>query len=365
MKQPVYIWQLPNWPNFVWDSEAILNPMSRLSHLQGELAGMMSTLGFENKSEASLNALTSELIYNSRIEGVELNADSVRSSIARRLGIEKDGIMVQDHYVEGLVDVMLDAVNNQSDLTYDRLMGWHCALFPLGRSGMYRITVGDWRKGTEPMQVVSGAMGHEKIHYEAPPCDIVDHEMSQFIKWCNESELNYVIKAAISHLWFVTVHPFDDGNGRLSRTIADMYLSRHEGGEFRFYSMSAQINACKKSYYDVLERTQKGSLDITEWLLWFIDCLTEAVAHAIESVSHTLHKSIFWQQHRDTPLNDRQRKIINRLWDGLDGKLTTSKWAKMCKCSQDTALRDINDLIDKGILQAAPGGGRSANYILS
>jgi Fic family protein len=360
-----YIWQLVDWPNFNWDAEALLEPLAELSSLHGKLAGQMSMLGFKQSSETRLKSLTDELVSSSNIEGVTLNADSVRSSIARKLGLQYDGSILEDHYVEGLVNVMFDAITHPfSELNADRLFGWHCALFPLGRSGMYKITVGNWRQGEEPMRVVSGAFGHEKVHYEAPPSELVPTEMSRLIKWCNESKISPYIKAAIAHLWFVTIHPFDDGNGRLSRTLADMYLAQLDESGTRYYSMSAQINLNKKSYYDVLERTQKGNLDITEWLLWFFDCLKKAIQHTLQIVALTLDKAAFWDANSDVAINERQRKVINRLFDGFEGNLTSSKWAKMCKCSQDTALRDINDLISKKILCDSGAKGRSKNYLL-
>lgn len=312
-----------------------------------------------------LTIMTEELTGSSEIEGVLLNPQSVRSSIARRLGIEEDGLVEEDHYVDGLVDVMLDAVGNcMQPLTDERLFDWHGALFPTGRSGMHRITVSFWRKGDEPMQVVSGALGHEKVHYEAPPSSSVPEEMAALIKWCNTSDLSPFAMAAVAHLWFVTIHPFEDGNGRISRTIADMYLARLDEDGSRYYSMSAEINRNKKSYYEVLERTQKGILDITEWMLWFLGCLERAILRTSGIVSRILQKSVYWDKFRDVEINERQRKVINRLWDGFDGKLTSSKWAKICRCSQDTALRDINNLIEKGMLRASGEGGRSANYLL-
>lgn len=364
-KHSVYIWQINDWPNFRWDAEALLAPMSRLSHLHGLLNGRMSMLGFNEKSQSLLSAMTEDLIGSSEIEGVMLNPDSVRSSIARRLGIEDDGLLAEDHYVEGLVDVMLDAVRNcREPLSDDRLFGWHAALFPLGRSGMHRITVADWRKGEEPMQVVSGAFGHEKVHYEAPVSDDVPAEMARLIDWCNNTDISPLIMAAVVHLWFVTIHPFDDGNGRISRTLADMLLARLDIDSARYYSMSAEINRNKKAYYEILESTQKGDLDITEWILWFFDCLEKAITRASAVIERTLEKSAYWDKFRDIEINERQRKIINRLWDGFEGKLTSSKWAKMCHCSQDTALRDINDLIAKGMLRDSGEGGRSTNYLL-
>ncbi|MEE1022875.1 MAG: Fic family protein [Muribaculaceae bacterium] len=360
-----YIWQRKDWPDFRWDAEALLEPMSRLSQLHGLLNGRMSMLGFNEKCRSLLSAMTEELISSSEIEGVLLNPNSVRSSIARRLGIEDDGLLVEDHYVEGLVDVMLDAMRNcQEPLTDERLFGWHAALFPLGRSGMHRITVADWRKGEEPMQVVSGAFGHEKVHYEAQASADVPAEMERLISWCNNAGLPAFIMAAVAHLWFVTVHPFDDGNGRISRTLADMLLARLDVDSARYYSMSAEINRNKKDYYKILERTQKGDLDITEWLLWFFDCLEKAITRASGVIERTLEKAAYRDRFRDVDINVRQRKVINRLWDGFEGKLTSSKWAKICSCSQDTALRDINDLISKGMLRNSGEGGRSANYLL-
>ena len=322
-------------------------------------------LGFNEKCRSLLSAMTEELISSSEIEGVLLNPNSVRSSIARRLGIENDGLLVEDHYVEGLVDVMLDAVRNcRKPLTDERLFDWHAALFPFGRSGMHRITVADWRKGEEPMQVVSGAFGHETVHYEAPPSDVVPAEMERLIEWCNTAGQSPFIMAAVAHLWFVTIHPFDDGNGRISRTLADMLLARLDEDSARYYSMSAEINRNKKAYYEVLERTQKGNLDITEWMLWFFGCLENAIVRASGIIERTLQKAAYWDEFCDVDINERQRKVVNRLWDGFEGKLTSSKWAKICGCSQDTALRDINDLIAKGMLRNSGEGGRSANYLL-
>lgn len=365
MDNKLYIWQCREWPEFTWDSAALLEPLGRLSRAHGLLNGRMSMLGFNEKSESLLANMCNDLICSSEIEGVALNHDSVRSSLARRLGIVSDGMLLEDHYVEGLVDVMIDAVRDCHELLSDRrLFGWHAALFPTGRSGMYEITVADWRKGEEPMRVVSGAFGHEKIHYEAPASDSVADEMDKLIKWCNETDISPYIMAAVAHLWFVTIHPFDDGNGRIGRTLADMFLARLDDEHARYYSMSAEINRCKKSYYDILERTQKGGLDITEWLLWFFGCLESAIDRASSVVENTLRKAAYWDKFRDIEVNERQRKIINRLWDGFDGKLTSSKWAKICHCSQDTALRDINDLIDKGMLRNSGEGGRSVNYLL-
>lgn len=343
----------------------MLEPLSRLSQLHGLLNGRMSMLGFADKSKSLLSTMTEELISSSEIEGVMLNPNSVRSSIARRLGIDDDGLLAEDHYVEGLVEVMLDAVHNcREPLTDSRMFGWHAALFPSGRSGMHLITVADWRKEEEPMQVVSGAFGHERVHYEAPASADVPTEMARLIEWCNTANLSPFIMAGVAHLWFVTVHPFDDGNGRISRTLADMFLARLDENSARYYSMSAEINRNKKAYYEILERTQKGGLDITEWLLWFFGCLESAIVRASDTVERTLRKAAYWDAFREVDINERQRKVVNRLWDGFEGKLTSSKWAKMCSCSQDTALRDINDLIAKGMLRNSGEGGRSANYLL-
>lgn len=360
-----YIWQRSEWPEFTWDSDALLEPMSLLAQRNGELNGQMSMLGFDDKSNAMLESMTDELTGSSEIEGIELNPLSVRSSIARRLGMESDALFAEDHYVEGLVDVMLDAINKcEEPLTVERMFNWHAALFPTGRSGMYKITVAGWRRGEEPMQVVSGAFGHEKIHYEAPPSAAVPTEMTALLHWVNEAKLSPYMMAAIAHLWFVTIHPFDDGNGRIGRTLADMILSRLDPEHTRYYSMSAEINRRKKEYYEVLERTQKGSLDITEWILWFFSCLEGAIMRATETVGRTLEKAAYWERFRNVEINERQRKVINRLWDGFEGKLTSSKWGKICSCSQDTALRDIKDLIVKGMLRDSGEGGRSASYLL-
>lgn len=361
----LYIWQRVDWHLFRWDQEALVEPLCRLNRLYGILAGRMSMIGFGDKAGAMLSVLADDLISSSEIEGVSLNPQSVRSSIARRLGIEDDGLFAEDRYVEGLVDVMFDAIRNCNDpLSEDRLFGWHAALFPTGRSGMYKITVADWRKGDEPMQVVSGAFGHEKVHYEAPPSDDVPAEMADLIDWCNSSDYSPFVMAAVAHLWFVTIHPFDDGNGRIGRTLADMFLARLDEDSARYYSMSAEICRNKKSYYDILERTQKGDLDITEWLLWFFATIEKAILSASDIIKTTLKKSKYWDKHRETEVNERQRKVINRLWDGFEGKLTTSKYAKICHCSQDTALRDIQDLLTKGMLIQGPASGRSTHYLL-
>lgn len=360
-----FIWQRSDWPNFSWDAEVLVEPLARLSQRHGLLVGRMSMLGFDDKNHSLLSAMTDEILGSSEIEGIQLNPMSVRSSVARKLGIEEDGLLASDHYVEGLVDVMFDAVHNCcAPLSPERLFNWHAALFPVGRSGMRKITVAGWRVGDEPMQVVSGALGHEKVHFQAPPCSAVPAEMEKFFRWFNASQLSPFILAAVAHLWFVTIHPFDDGNGRLSRTVADMSLARLDTDLSRFYSMSAEINRNKKSYYDVLERTQRGNLNVTEWLLWFFDCLEKAIDNASQTIERTIMKAAFWTRFHDVEINERQRKVLNRLWDGFDGKMTSSKWAKICHCSQDTALRDIHDLLTKGLLRQGPSSGRSSHYLL-
>jgi Fic family protein len=362
----VFIHQKDNWPEFTWNSNDFLDLLSEARNLQGRLIGKMETLGFDLRNEALLDTLTLDVLKSSEIEGEFLNPDQVRSSIARRLGMEIAGAVDSDRNVEGVVEMMLDATQKCFDpLTADRLFDWHAALFPTGRSGMYKITVADWRKDTTgPMQVVSGAMGKEIVHFQAPDSDLVDKEMSRFIDWFNNNKIDLVIKAAIAHLWFVTIHPFEDGNGRITRALTDMLLAQADKSNQRFYSMSAQIRMERKQYYEILEKTQKGNLDITDWIVWFLNCLINALKSTDSILTKVLFKADFWQKHIDTAINDRQRKLLNRLMDGFDGKLTSSKWAKIAKCSKDSAVRDINDLIEKGILQKEPAGGRSTNYEL-
>jgi Fic family protein len=362
-----FIHQQDNWPEFSWNSNDFLNLLSEARNLQGRLIGKMETLGFNLRKEALLETLTLDVVKSSEIEGEILNPDQVRSSIARRLGMEIAGAAESDRSVEGVVEMMLDATQKCFDpLTADRLFNWHAALFPTGRSGMYKITVADWRKDTTgPMQVVSGAMGKEIVHFQAPGSDVVEKEMICFIDWFNNSEIDLVIKAAIAHLWFVTIHPFEDGNGRMTRALTDMLLARSDKSNQRFYSMSAQIRLERKQYYEILEITQKGNLDITGWIIWFLNCLIKALKSTDSVLTRVLFKAEFWQKHFDTAINDRQRKLLNKLLDGFDGKLTSSKWAKIAKSSKDTAVRDINDLIDKGILQKEAAGGRSTSYGLA
>lgn len=364
----VYIHQLSNWPRFTWQQEQIAALLAGVRHRQGRLIGRMEGLGFNLQAEASLQTLTLDVLKSSEIEGELLDAEQVKSSIARRLGMDTAGLIPADRDVEGIVEMMLDATQQyQHPLSEDRLFGWHAALFPTGRSGMHKIVVGAWRdnKNDDPMQVVSGAMGKEKVHFEAPGADRLNTEMNQFITWFNEnSNMDAVIKAAIAHLWFVTLHPFDDGNGRIARAVADMQLARADGTAQRFYSMSAQIRKERKEYYDVLETTQKSSLDITHWLTWFLECLDRAIAATDETLGSVLKKAKFWEKHAATSFNDRQRTMLNKLLDGFHGRLNTSKWAKITKTSQDTALRDIQDLMEKQILVKGTGGGRSTSYVL-
>ncbi|MBE9585702.1 Fic family protein [Mucilaginibacter sp. JRF] len=361
----MYIHQLKDWPSFTWDTEAILIRLGEVRYRQGHIWGLMSSAGFKLKENALLDTLTLDVTKSSEIEGEKLNTDQVRSSIARRLGIEIAGAVSADRNVDGVVEMMLDATQKYTDvLTADRLFDWHAALFPTGRSGMHKITVAAWRTPEAgPMQVVSGAMGKEKVHFEAPEAERLPAEMEAFLNWLNaESNTDAVLKAAIAHLWFVTIHPFDDGNGRITRAITDMLLARADGTSQRFYSMSAQIMREKADYYHILEATQKGSLDITPWLKWFLDCLYFAMDHTEETLSAVAKRTQFWDKHRETVLNSRQQQMVTALLDEFYGKLTSTKWAKMTKSSPDTALRDIQDLIEKGILEKEAGGGRNTAY---
>lgn len=336
-----------------------------MRHKQGRLLGKLEGLGFRLREEASLETLTLDVIKSSEIEGEKLPMDQVRSSIARRLEIAVAGLVRVDRNVEGVVEMMLDATQKYNQFLDDeRLYGWHAALFPTGRSGMQRIKVGAWRDETSgPMQVVSGAMGKERVHFEAPEASRLTTEMQIFLEWFNHfNEVDSVVKAAIAHLWFVTIHPFNDGNGRIARAIADMQLSRSDDSKQRFYSMSAQIQKERNGYYDCLEKTQQGTLDITQWLLWFIDCLDHALSTSEENFLDVLNKATFWKKHQTVAFNERQRMMLNKMMDGFEGKLTSSKWAKIAKCSPDTALRDIQSLIDLDILEKETGGGRSTSY---
>ena len=366
MKNTYWIWQYDEWPHFCWNNDSLIASLARVREKQGRLLGLMDGLGFDVQNTSSLEVMTEDVLRNSEIEGLRLNAEHVRSSVARHLGLDIGGLSHLDHYTEGVVQVMMDAVQQADNpLTEQRLFNWHAALFPSGRSGITPITVAAWRTGKEPMLVVSGAMGKEKIHYEAPPSDDVPCQMQQFMQWFNsEPTTDPVLKAAIAHLWFVNIHPFDDGNGRLTRTLTDMLLARADGSPRRFYSMSAAILRDRNNYYDLLEYMGKHGLDITRWLLWFLQTMGNAIDTAIEKTQRAIHISLFWQKHSTIALNERQIKVINRLWDGFEGKLNTSKWAKMTKTSAATALRDIQDLVDKGILCRTEEGGRSTHYKL-
>lgn len=361
---PTYIYQTADWPKFHWNIDKISTLLAAVRNKQGKLIGRMDSLGFGLKSEALLGTLTLDVLKSNEIEGEILNADQVRSSIARRLGMDIAGLVPADRHIEGVVEMMLDATQDyQEKLTEERLFGWHSCMFPSGRSGMYKISVGQWRSGV--MQVVSGGMGREKVHFEAPPAENLKQEMKAFIEWFNgKMDIDPVLKAAIAHFWFVTIHPFDDGNGRIARAIADLQLARADESSQRFYSMSAQIQKERNSYYNVLEKLQKGTLDITEWLEWFLNCLDRSITASEELTGSVMNKTHFWETFSNAGLNARQNLMLNKLLDGFVGKLTTSKWAKIAKCSQDTALRDIQDLIDKDILVKEDSGGRSTSYSL-
>jgi len=364
----LYIYELTSWPKFQWDREPIALRLADVRYRQGRLIGQMERLGFKLKAEASLQTLTEEVIKSSEIEGETLDRDQVRSSIARRLGMDIGALMPADRNVEGVVEMMLDATQKFAEpLTVERLFAWHAALFPTGRSGMSRIAVGGWRNDEKgPMQVVSGPLGRERIHYQAPPAKRLPREMQAFLEWFEGRErLDPVLKAGLAHLWFVTIHPFDDGNGRIARAITDLLLARSEDNAQRFYSMSAQIRLERKAYYDILEITQKGGLDVTAWLVWFLECVARAFDHAEEILASVLKKARFWENYTSASFNPRQREMINRLLDGFVGKLTTSKWAEITKSSQDTALRDIDDLAKRGVLVKDAGGGRSTSYFLA
>jgi Fic family protein len=362
-----YIHELPGWPKFEWDQRGLATQLAAVRHRQGRLIGRMQALGFPLREEAVLQTLTEDVLKSSEIEGEILDRDQVRSSIARRLGMEAAALPSTDRNVEGVVEMMLDATQEYKEkLTKDRLFGWHASLFPTGRSGMRRIIIGAWRdEKSGPMQVVSGAHGRERVHYEAPVAGRLDGEMQEFLDWFNGADdTDPVLRAALAHLWFVTLHPFEDGNGRIARAIADMSLARSEGSTQRFYSMSAQIRLERNAYYDILESTQKGDLDITPWMEWFLGCLDRAFDGTEKTLAVVFKKADFWKKHSSAPLNERQRDILNRLLDGFDGKLTSSKWAAIEKCSPDTALRDIADLIERRLLKKDEGGGRSTSYSL-
>ena len=364
----MWIHEHQNWPNFTWDVEALASKLVDIRHRQGRLLGRMEGLGFELKREASLSTLTNDVVKSSAIEGENLNPEEVRSSIARRLGIDIAGLISASRNVEDIVEMMLDATQQFSKpLTKDRLFDWHAALFPTGRSGMHKITVGGWRTvDAGPMQVVSGPIGKEKVHFEAPTAERIEKEMAAFLTWlAGKNDVDPVIKAGIAHFWFVTIHPFEDGNGRIARAIGDMALARADDTPDRFYSLSSQIEGERKNYYDQLEKQQRATPDITDWLSWFLDCLGRAIANAETTLGNVLFKAQLWDTINHRPVNDRQRLIINRmLEDDFEGYMNTSKYAKLTKCSNDTALRDIQELKERGIFIQNPGGGRSTSYRL-
>jgi Fic family protein len=360
-----YIHQLAQWPTFQWDYEQLTPLLASVRHHQGKLLGKMESMGFGSRQEASLRTLTLEVVKSSAIEGEELQANQVRSSIARKLGLDVAGLVPTERHVDGVVEMMLDATRNfKKPLSDERLFGWHAALFPTGRSGLHKITVGAWRKaGHGPMQVVSGAMGKERVHFEAPDSKRLKSEMKKFIAWFNKDyTIDPVLKAAVAHLWFITIHPFDDGNGRIARTIAEMQLARADNNAQRFYSMSAQIRLERNDYYSCLEKTQSGKLEISKWITWFLQCLDRAFAATESNLEVVIFKTKFWRQHREAILNERQKRMLNKMLDGFDGKMNSSKWAKITKSSADTALRDIQQLLQCEILEKEQGGGRSTSY---
>jgi Fic family protein len=364
-----FIHDLPHWPELTWDQATLAGVLAEVRHRQGRLLGRMEALGFDFRAEALLTTLTADVVKSSAIEGETLNAEEVRSSIAHRLGLDAVGRgMAAGRDVEGVVEMMLDATQRHAEpLTAERLFGWHACLFPSGRSGMHRITVGAWRPvEAGPMRVVSGPIGKESVHFEAPVADRLDREMSAFLRWFEgDCKIDPVLKAGVAHFWFVTIQPFEDGNGRIARAIADLALARADGTEERFYSLSSQIEAERKEYYLQLERAQRGGLDVTDWLEWFLGCLGRAIQGADETLTAVRHKAKLWERLNQHSLNERQRKIINKLLDGFDGKLTSSKYAKLAKCSDDTALRDIRALLDLGVLIKNEAGGRSTSYELA
>ncbi len=360
-----YIYQYKSWPNFTWNEKETQVILGKLRHLQGKIFGQISALGFSVKEETMLSTLTLDVVKSSEIEGEILNFEQVRSSIARKLGIEYAGMVYPDRNVEGVVEMLLDATQNyEKPLDDERLFGWHAALFPIGRSGLYKIDVARYRK--DEIQIVSGAMGKEKVHYQAVPVKQVKFEMGRFLEWFNNNtEIDMVMKSAIAHFWFIIIHPFDDGNGRIARAISDLLLARSDNSPLRFYSLSNQLLSERKVYYDTLQKVQHNDSDITEWIVWFLNCLYRTLKNSEKTIEKVLYKADFWDKHKNTALNNRQRLMLNKLFDGFEGKLKTSKWAKITKCSQDTALRDIKDLIEKGILRQEKSGGRSTNYELN
>jgi Fic family protein len=362
-----YIWQQTDWPTWSYDATTLSILLANAHQAQGRLLGKMQSLGFGVQQQTSLQVLTDDVLKTSEIEGEFLRPELVRSSVAKRLGIDIGGLSDSDRTVDGIVDIVMDATSKHAqDLSLDRLLSWHAALFPLGYSGIHKISAGQLRDDRlGPMQVISGAIGREKVHFEAPPASCLRSEITQFLNWFNASQsLDPYLKAGIAHLWFVTIHPFDDGNGRIGRAIADMALSRADPSRDRFYSLSSQIMKERQGYYLHLERSQKGSLDATEWLAWFLQCLINAIDSANSNLYSTLAKTQFWQHWQGVPFNERQIKLLNRLLDGFEGNLTNKKWSLIAKCSADTALRDITDLLDRGVLSRGSSSGRSTHYLI-
>ena len=363
-----YIWEAGDWPAWRFNLAALAQRLADVSRAQGLLMGRLADVGMHLRDQASLSVLTEEVIKTSEIEGEQFSLESVRSSVARRLGVDIGALAPVDRHVEGVVEMVLDAtLNCNAPLTQERLLGWHAALFPTGYSGLARITAGGWRNdATGPMQVVSGPLGRQRVHFEAPPAARLDTETNRFLVWVNTATHEpSLINAGLAHLWLVTLHPFDDGNGRIARAVGDLFLARADGSPQRFYSLSAQIQRDRKAYYEILERTQKQSLDVTDWLAWFLDALHRAVDQAQHTLDAVMLKTRFWQQwaaEGAAPFNERQVKLVNRLLDGFEGKLTNSKWAAIARCSPDTALRDITNLLARGVLRKSDAGGRSTSY---
>ncbi|MFN8589757.1 MAG: Fic family protein [Burkholderiaceae bacterium] len=365
--EPLYIWQAADWPRWRYDLAALADPLTDVSRAQGLLLGRLADAGLALRDQAKLTTLTDDVVRTSEIEGEVLDVQSVRSSLARRMGVDIGAVSPVDRHVEGVVEMVLDATaRSDAPLTAERLFGWHASLFPTGHAGMTRIAVGRWRSDADgPMQVVSGRSGRRKVHFQAPPAAVLAAEIDRFLAWANAAPGEpALVRSGLAHLWFVTLHPFDDGNGRIARAVGDLFLARADGSPERFYSLSAQIQRERRDYYDVLERTQKGTLDVTGWLSWFLGTLGRSVASAHATLDAVWAKARFWQRWAGLPLNERQAKLLNRLLDGFDGKLTSSKWAAIAKCSPDTALRDITQLLEFGVLRKTPGGGRSTGYEL-
>ena len=363
----MYIHEQKNWPNFIWNNDQLFEIVTKVSFKQGQLLGKMQSIGFDFRQEALLDNLTEEITKSSEIEGELLNKDEVRSSIARRLNIHNEKSINSSHHIDGVVEIMIDATHNfDAPLTYERLCGWHAALIPTGYSGMYKIKTACYRDDKEgPMQVVSNNKGREIVYYEAPKASLIKKYMDEFFGWVNKvDDTNPLIKAAISHLWFITIHPFEDGNGRIARAVTEFMLAKAEKSSYRFYSMSAQIQKQKNEYYKVLENTQKGTLDVTNWIKWFLETMLQALETSEIMVSKIIFKAEHWMEFNKFPLDENQKKMINMLFDGFEGNMTSSKWAKICKCSQDTASRSIKQLVEYGILKQQ-GSGRSTHFILA